>query len=812
MTVKIKKIELTGFRGALSPVSLNFPDNGNSSIILYGEGGTGKTTFTEALEWFYKDKVDSLEKEFCGKECYFNLKLDGAKNATVAIEFDQPAINDVKTLTRGGANSHSNKTSNFNDYLTASSRENFILRYNDLKEFVDDRTKAQKLDHFAKLVGFEKITSVRTILNQAFNALKNSSDLSQMEGRLKEAKKFLTEKLGSEIVAEDAVLTYAREQLKSANCDMRLESLSGIPEIVKKLYELADTSLIGKRKHALESFKDSLIIPKDHCAPLLEDISSWIADYNEYLLDAEAIQRESLLKLYSIGKQILGSKEWSDKDMCPLCESKIDGGKLIEHLSFEVGKIEGSLGKKKTVDTSLKTLNSKFTGIIDKLKTDKDTIAVNKLNEKVVADSRSDLIAHLEKAIDAFQELLSELNGKHKALQGISCDLDKTKGIIDELSKAYDTFKELIQKEINSLVVGPEIQKNMDTAKLLETLAEQFKRTKELDSKVEQFNRQGDSLGAILEAFEKQEKEAFQQIISILSSDIDTYYSLLNPGEGVEEITLFPTENKGAERGLEISYKFHGTEQYPAKKYLSESHRNSLGISIFLASARYFNKVNQFLILDDIYTSLDVNHRERLITLFTHPSLSDKQFLITTHDLVWFKTMQRTLQPNSKWKFMEIRKWRIDTGIEIAEAPESIRKRIIDFLDKGETFAACKSIRSYYEETLKRIGKKLEVRVPYRESANWEAGEFYSGIGERVSGSSIASDTRFSSGNPIGFLANLITHENDASVTTGTVRSLIGMIDNFDKAFCCDSCGKDVWYARRGNGGFQCQCGTMHCG
>ena len=63
---------------------------------------------------------------------------------------------------------------------------------------------------------------------------------------------------------------------------------------------------------------------------------------------------------------------------------------------------------------------------------------------------------------------------------------------------------------------------------------------------------------------------------------------------------------------------------------------------------------------------------------------------------------------------MEIRRWRIDSGIEIVEAPESIKRRIESYLDKGETFAAVKSIRSYYEETLKRIAKKLEIRVPYR--------------------------------------------------------------------------------------------------
>ncbi|MGH9548253.1 MAG: hypothetical protein ACRD3W_02715 [Terriglobales bacterium] len=40
--------------------------------------------------------------------------------------------------------------------------------------------------------------------------------------------------------------------------------------------------------------------------------------------------------------------------------------------------------------------------------------------------------------------------------------------------------------------------------------------------------------------------------------------------------------------------------RYPPMKYLSESHLNSLGICLFLASARLVNAEAGFLVLDDI--------------------------------------------------------------------------------------------------------------------------------------------------------------------------------------------------------------------
>lgn len=811
MTIKLKKIELNGFRGALHTVSIVFPNNGEGSIVLYGEGGSGKTTFSEGIEWFYKDKIDSLEKEFCGKECYSNLRLDNAKNANVIIEFNQDAFNSTKTLYRVGPNTYSNRKPEFNIYLESSSKENFILRHNDLRDFVDEKTKAKKLEYFAKLIGFEKVTETRTILMQSFNALKDSKEINEISGQLTEAKKFLVDKLGSEIVTEETVLAYAREQLKLHMPELQIAKLDEILDVVKKLYAFADTSDIGKRKHILELLKDQFNNSENEYGLILGDITVWTKDYNTYLKDVESIQKESLSNLYTIGKKIITSREWFQKEKCPLCGSVIDGKALIKHLSSEIEKIESSLEKKKVLDRNFKALSSRISNVITKLKSDIETLNINKDNEKLIEDNKASMVPLLTKVMDCYQDITKKLSDDFNNLHDVSCEFGVVQTLTDELKTKYKEFKSLLQKEIDSLVVKPEIQRYIDTAKLIENLYTQFKRSMKLSLEVEKINEQADSLQAIQEAFEEKEKDIFQNIISVLSKDIDIYYRILNPDEGVDEITLFPTEDKGAGRGLEISYKFHGSEQFPAKKYLSESHRHSLGISIFLASAKHFNKINRFLILDDIYTSLDVNHRERLINLFTHPSLSDKQFLITTHDLIWFKTMQRTLQSNSKWKFMEIRKWRIDTGIEIAEAPESIKKRILDFLNKGETFPACKSIRSYFEETLKRIAKKLEIRVPYREDARWEPNEFYSGVRERISGSPLAKETKVTSADPALFIANLATHENDVNITSGTIRSLLGIIDDFEKAFHCDSCQKNVWHAKRSNGGFQCQCGKLQC-
>jgi len=87
-------------------------------------------------------------------------------------------------------------------------------------------------------------------------------------------------------------------------------------------------------------------------------------------------------------------------------------------------------------------------------------------------------------------------------------------------------------------------------------------------------------------------------------------------------------------------------------KYLSESHLNSLGICLFLASAKLFNKVSHFLVLDDIVTSFDLGHRRRLIRLLKE-QFGDWQIILLTHEHLWFEMIRRELA-SSGWLFSEV--------------------------------------------------------------------------------------------------------------------------------------------------------------
>ncbi len=638
MSIYLKKIELTGFRGALLPVEIEVAKD-KGCVVLYGENGCGKTTFTEAIEWYYYDKIEYLEKEFCKKESYFNTNLADNQGAEVLLNYSLGEYNSLKILPRKSPSYHVNTKPEFKQYIERSRRENFILRHHNLKEFVDDKSKKEKLEHFAKLIGLEKITEIREILLQSYNTIKDSKNFAKLKGQLDEVRKNLKDNFEIEIYDLQNIILYTNRKIKTIYPNKTIKSLDDIKTVQEDLEIAGKSSELQTKIQQLSSIKDNLIKYKNIIV-VLRNISEWINGYHSFVSESGIIQQNSLLRLYKIGKSLLSSKEWEDKETCPLCGSKIDGTQLIKHLREEIEKLDSLSKDKATQEENLKKQLNSLTIETNNLKILRGIINDNINQNKFIETESKELIAKIDSFESDILTIAPSLEQSFEALTNPVINIIQIIGKAEDINNLTTRISSLINNEIITLGQSPNSINYLEIASQLKSLTTLFKRLQDLESEIEKYVISYTSIKRILDKFEEEEKSIFEKVIDSISSDIDLYYNILNPDEGIKEISLFPTDDIGAERGIEITYEFHGMKQFPARKYLSESHRNALGLSIFLASGRYFNHINKFLILDDIYTSLDINHRERLITLFTHPSLADLQFFITTHDIIWFKTMQ----------------------------------------------------------------------------------------------------------------------------------------------------------------------------
>jgi len=136
---KINSITIKGIRGAKD--SLELPLKGKS-IVLYGDNGTGKSSISDALEWFYTNRVSHLSSnsEIDLKDALRNSTLDKDAISEVNVSFvKETDIDSSKTLFYKRDNlttEFSNTTDDFKKYLDLSKEENLLLRYQYLTDFM----------------------------------------------------------------------------------------------------------------------------------------------------------------------------------------------------------------------------------------------------------------------------------------------------------------------------------------------------------------------------------------------------------------------------------------------------------------------------------------------------------------------------------------------------------------------------------------------------------------------------------------------------------------------------------------------------
>ena len=170
--MKLKQIDIKGLRGVKQELSLEL--NGKS-IVLYGDNGMGKSSISDAIEWFYTNKVAHLGGiEIDLKDALRNASLDEDFVSEAGLKFYKKSDYDTaKTLfnKRGKLEQDFTvKTDLIKQYIIDSKEENLLLRYKSLNDFVDN-TKGDKLKYLSDIIGFSEVTKKKEVLRKAHTSI-----------------------------------------------------------------------------------------------------------------------------------------------------------------------------------------------------------------------------------------------------------------------------------------------------------------------------------------------------------------------------------------------------------------------------------------------------------------------------------------------------------------------------------------------------------------------------------------------------------------------------------------------------------------
>jgi len=770
MKTKIKSVSINGLRGIKQQIKLSLNEK---SILLYGDNGTGKSSITDAFEWFYYDKVAHLSGEEIGrdgKEALRNTYLDDNDTASIRIDFSSIALSSEKSLNIKKdklISGNSNTDDAFTQYINSSQQENLILRYQNLRDFVDYR-KTDKLKYFSDIIGFSEVTRIKDVIKKSFNAIKSEIKNGGYENQIQTQQSTLLSNIGANIYSETQLFDKLNELIKPLNTGINISQFKDIDILIEKIKKPADNKII-ENLNFLQKGCDILTNTQKDIALINDQYLKYSKEFNIIFDDVESIKQKIFEELLVTGKQLVSQKYYSE-NKCPLCLQDKQKQELLSEIDGRLKVIQVSKQKLTAFEKTQTDTKQLFETKIKQV----DSI----LSEKLInEETNKELKKKIEETKSKLSVLVLEVNAKILAGKRIRP--------IDEIKLTNSDFDFIpnLTKQIAAILESQKKDNTSDIRVKVEFAKNSFNQIKQLQSELQKLNKQKDCIEIIYNAFAKKQKEGLESFLNNFSSTINEYYQFMNRDEAFEDLKIIPIEDNDELKGITIQFKFNGKEVTPLQKYFSESHLNCYGLAFFLASVDAFNKENKFIVLDDIISSFDTNHRKRFADLLFE-KFSEHQIILLTHESEWYEYI-RAVAKNKGWLLNKIN-WVDGIGTHLEESPLDIRERLVNNIKINNETNLGNDIRIYLESFLKQVCYNLEVKVSYLPNETNEkrmAPELLNALKSKIDKYSKPLVERTSNSNIIG---NLLSHDNKFYSKIADLKAFWQDVIDLENLFICN--------------------------
>ncbi|WP_284651338.1 hypothetical protein [Flavobacterium terrisoli] len=772
MATKINEINLKGIRGTKD--TLRLPLNGKSAL-LYGDNGTGKSSISDSLEWFFTDKVEHLNSlEIDLKEALRNAKIDDSITSEVSLSFTNNKVDATKNIyykkTKLVAD-FNNTSEDFTKFYTNTKNENLILRFKNLTNFVDN-TKTEKLKYLSEIIGFSEVSKKKEVLQKCYNAIKSEITKQNFEGQKSNLQRILIEKIGASISQEQNFIDKLNEKIKPLNIGFEIKALEDIDKVLTHLTS-PENNKLNLELAFLENIQNNLNLLKSEIGFINSEYGKYYLEFEKIALDVQSIMQTFFKELLNSGKNVI--TKYHKEDSCPLCLQPKNIEELQSEISKRLEEIEESSKKLNDFNKS-KTLVSEIT--LERTKRI-DTLLQNPDINSNENEALKIEIQKIKDKIGAFQTASTikvtsgEKISEPEKINLIEDDFNFQAKISERITKIKEALKN------NSTILYNEISSSKEA----------FLNIRLIEKQKSILENQQNSLKIIYDEFIKKQKEGLENFITTFSGKINEFYQFMNPNEPFQELKIVTIGEDDELNGLTIEYKYEGNWVSPPQKYFSESHLNCFGLSFFLASVIAFNKESKFVVLDDVISSFDSTHRKKFADLIIE-KFNDYQFIVLTHEREWFDNMIKPLAKKNGWYINEI-KWSEDKGTHFDETPSELKDFIEHNLSQGVSNNMGNPIRRYMEQKLKDIALNTETKVVFKFNEINEHRMCYELITSLKSTIKIANKDllvsfpvidRIENSAQIG---NTLSHDNKLDSKIGDLRAIWSDIIEFEKIFYC---------------------------
>lgn len=778
--MRIKAINMSWFRGAADLISL---EANCKSLVVYGENASGKSCFVDAVEYVLRNgKIGHLAHEYSGKhqeKGIHNTHKPKGQKTELRIKFENDSELKLVIHSDGSFISSGAETIAMNTWDYGRT----VLRQDEVAAFIHD-TKGGKYSALLPLLGLHQREIAAENLRQLAKSVEKQSKLTEAKTTLTRINTKRKDTFGAD--DDDQILKKIGD-LHSSYCVDHVttrEPLSRCKELETAIDKRIEQFSVDQRRYLGLHSAGELDL-KSHVYAIREA--------NAKLTEAvEPLITERLRVLEATHEFVKKLKD--EKDVtCPACGRIIPVQKFKAHVKSEQERLQEIINTFNARKTSIASLCDD----VKTLKSSLGNIDVKSWKEELSKGPLHDNLTYLDQ-IDA--ERLRP-----------SCEEKDVKEIEDKLVPLIDTAA------ADSKDAPLEVKK-------LSTDKEIVSVCKEIITSIDmaEYVARGEVLISFIDSLEQGMREEIRSrseaIIDEISKDLCDMWTILHPGERIEDVRLYLPPN--TDKAIDIELKFFGVKQDSPRLTLSEGYRNSLGLCIFLAMAKRESDKDRPLILDDVVVSFDRNHRGMIVEVL-EKFFNKRQVLLLTHDREWYTELRQQLAGKT-WDFKTLLPWENpDIGIRWSHKTTTFDDARAHLKERPDS--AGNDARKIMDIELALIAERLLIRLPFMRADRNDkrmAHEFLERLvadGQKCFQKRVGTDY-ITHTDALDALKKadrlLISWANRGSHTFDVVKSEANkLIDSCEKAlefFKCISCGKPIWLAVAERSEWvQCQCGEI---
>jgi len=763
---RIRTLAVKACRG-IRESSLDFE---GKSLILHGENGCGKSSFVDALELFFKGRINHLDeaRSTSTKKHAPHIHFSEKDTKVIITTFDPVAT--LEWSFEGTTSDPNHQIS----FQLVGEKTNFILRRKQILDFIVTKP-AGRYEQIAQVIGVTDLDEVELNLMRRRDEL--TEGIASLDAQQHSIENELLDKLKIEKVEEEEILGGLNIKLS----ELGQKEISSIEDIENHKLEAIKGTKDPKQIEKASKVQEAQDIITDFLAKpdyLIEHSPLWDA-ITELTTDLELSRAFAFQQVLAHSRDLISELK---PDLCPVCEQSIDHSELLKRLDERLTLLEAAKEKSSNILRLKGTLTGELKELVRKVEN-----LESRLNE---LDLNLDL-SPVSGFVEQINAILTSIKPEPIKItllpQEKYLDSKATKNWQSLLKKLH----ELLKDRLDNLMVTEKDRKALQAIDLLNSVNDFLKRISGIsqNKRVKEFSER--EIKTAYDLFVSTKQAEIQTIYDEIQKDMQRFYDMIHPNEDHREIKLEIDPYKRS--STEIIMGFHDRTSDP-RAFQSEAHLDSLGLCTFLAFVKNFNTDFPLVVLDDVIGTIDSKHRRRVCELL-FSEFKDHQVFITTHDELWFDELinyQNAMNVHHLYQNLRILDWSLDDGIRL-DRHKPRWKIVEERLSEGDKVSAAAHSRRNLEWILLQMAISTKTKVAIKTTGGYVVSDLYDDFKKRfmelVPEIYKSNEKIFSQLEADGLFGNLLTHNNlkAENASIDEVRAFVNAVKRLHELVTCEN-------------------------